>query len=120
MKLKLCFAGLFFALGITGCQSNTYTIDDLMQHPDTLQQAYLRCTNGENTNASQCTIVIQAAREFSSLAEERNQDPEKFGRRIMDLQAAMATGLKPDSAAYQQQADELRAMYAVIAATTQE
>jgi len=111
--------GFFLAFALTNGYAQPLTYDYLMQHPERLQKEYSHCTQGNDQNTGECKIIKEAAADFLRLVEERNSDPEGFGSRVMQVQTTLAT-TKLDPAEQQKEMQQLRTLYAVIAATTSE
>ncbi len=86
---------------LAGCRENMPS-DYLMRHPAVLKREIERCHADETKTremASHCEIVMSAAERFIELLKEQQGEPEKFGVRIMEAQAACAkAGLAGDSA----------------------
>lgn len=120
MDLKI-FIGLFVFLLMSGCEKPTFSYDYLMQHPNVLQDEYQTCEQTKSTD-QRCKIVKQATDDFLQLANERNQEPEVFGLKIMQVQIKIAElSQKPESKIeYEKQNQKLASLYAVIAMTSRE
>lgn len=89
MKAKLAFGIVLSALVLNGCQRNI-TYSYLMQHPNFLQQESLRCSITEQVvkeDAEYCKLVERAATDLMSVATSQQSEPEKFGMRIMEVEA---------------------------------
>jgi len=88
-----------------------------MQHPLVLKQMILRC---DESDLPECTDVKRAAQDFSQLINERQEDPEKFGMKIMAAQQELAN-LKLQRATSQaltEQQQKINVLYAVVVLTT--
>lgn len=88
---------------LSGCQQ-TLSYDYLMQHPAILQKEYVSC---QVEASAQCDQVVHAAEDFRALVQQRGDNPELFGLRIMQAQ---------------QRGDKkkVRVLYAVVKATSSE
>lgn len=115
-KLKYCL-GLGFFFLISSCNGQSPSYEYLMQHPSLLQDEYTHCQ--ADINSTNCEIVKKAARDFLQLVSERSDDPEGFGKQIIQLQTELAQKPKSD-AAYQVAQQKLQTLYAVVAATSSE
>lgn len=96
---------LFLPLLLNGCRDKK-TYSYYMQHPAALSGAIARCqSEPEKTGdkAAECEIVMFAAENMISLINEQQDNPEKFGQRILDAQMAYST--------LKQQADEASQSY---------
>lgn len=94
-KLLKLLLSLSFALLLTSCQRDMSS-DYLMRHPDVLKQEIERCHANETKTrevASRCEVVMSAAERFIKLLNEQQSNPEKFGVRIMEAQAACAKSI---------------------------
>jgi len=99
--------------------------DYLMEHPKVLSDQYKQC---ETETTPACDIVRRAAYDFDALIQAQNQDPEGFGREVMNAQAqlvALKTTYETEKSsmakqAYEDQRTKLRKLYAVIALRTPE
>jgi hypothetical protein len=80
---------LLGALCLLGCQeemTNAY----LMRHPLALKKEVQLCQKeGDKTQyqLDHCAKVMNAAQKLSQYIEEEQQDPEKFGEKMLRLQA---------------------------------
>jgi len=84
-KLKVVTLIAFMLLLVSCKQSLTQ--DYLLQHPDVLQKEYTRCQgNGED---SICDMVIQTAEEFVKLSNRQHDDPEAFGKEIIEAETKL-------------------------------
>ncbi len=87
LKVLLC---IFLPFALIGCKDKL-TYPYLMQHPLELKQAITKCqsTNEKSKEqAAQCEIVTYAAVNMMSIISEQQDNPEKFGQRIMDVESA--------------------------------
>jgi hypothetical protein len=78
-------------LVMTGCeQKRSYSY--YMQHPGALREAVGRCQSSalpkSTDQAAACEIALYAASNVMSLLREQQTDPEAFGQRILDAEAA--------------------------------
>lgn len=78
---------LFFIFLMTGCWEQKPTYLYLMVHPDYLQQSYRRCVQEAMSPTLQCEIIMRAQGDFTSLINQREQDPEGFGVKVLQEQA---------------------------------
>lgn len=79
---------MLLPIALAGCQEKM-TSTYLMQHPDELKQAITDCqAMNEKTKeqASQCETVMYAAANMLSIVNEQQENPEKFGQRIMETE----------------------------------
>ncbi|MEO8400752.1 MAG: EexN family lipoprotein [Gammaproteobacteria bacterium] len=113
MKILNYCLGLGFVLLISSCKSQPPTYEYLMQHPSLLQDEYTHCQ--ADVYGPNCDMVKKAARDFLQLVSERSDNPEGFGKQIIQLQTELAQ--KPKSDETQQ---KLQTLYAVVAATSSE
>lgn len=58
-----------------------------MSHPDVLKQEATYC-EAQNANAEHCAIVQRAKQDFADLYQQWRQNPEDFGKTILQLQMA--------------------------------
>ncbi len=76
----------FFIL--SGCQDKSdYAY--LMRHPDALEKAVMGCEANmlkATQQNSHCKMVNYAANHFTMLLFEQQQDPQTFGRKILDAE----------------------------------
>ena len=112
---------MIFSLFLCACQQHPVTYDYLMQHPDVLQTEAENCNNASDTQKS-CADVKKAARDFMDLVNARAREPEKFGQQILALQNEIGQLQVSgnDQAKYQQDQQQLKVLYAVVAATSSE
>lgn len=67
------------------------TYSYLMEHPNELKQEVVRCQLMEEKTrdqAARCETVMNAAENIASIMDEQQQDPEKFGQKILDTEFA--------------------------------
>jgi hypothetical protein len=116
-------------LFLTSCQKEE-NYDYFMQHPDVLYKAVEIC---QQQNHPFCADVNLASNDFSALVNERAEDPELFGQKIMQEQARAVNLLqiyqqtqqigdvgkvKSAARAYRSQKTKIKILYAVILATS--
>ncbi len=142
--ISLCFT----VVALTACQEKP-SYNYLVQHPLELKKAVERCQSNESTTtAAECDMVMNAANKTMMLLKEQEENPEKFGEKILmveleyikaktaskqteqalaDLKAkhAPAADIKLAEAkvqlankAYQDKCDEKRAMLAILSLST--
>lgn len=74
---------------LSGCQNTNYSQDYLIQHPNLVKKEIEYCQsllNKTPEQAKRCELVMNAAGILMALLSERQQDPEKFGRRVIDVE----------------------------------
>jgi predicted membrane protein len=86
-------ATLFILISaLVGCkQELTYSY--LMKHPNVLKQEVAECQSIDeksNENIKQCQITMNAAADLILIINEQQDDPEKFGQKILDSEIAAA------------------------------
>ncbi len=114
---------LFLSLSLSCHAELSY--DYLMEHPKVLSDQYKQC---ETEATTACDTVRRAAYDFDALIQTQNQDPEGFGREVMDEQTQLVALKKAyetektstTKQAYEDQRAKLRQLYAVIALRTPE
>lgn len=84
MKNKILVL-LCAAIGLTGCNEKL-TYEYLVQHPMVLKAEVERCQSGEQPNQADCPVIMNAATNFAAMYNDRQQQPEKFGERLLALQ----------------------------------
>lgn len=57
-----------------------------MLHPDSLQQAYNKCVQQVVASSLPCEMIMRAQADFTELTNQREQDPERFGARVLQEQ----------------------------------
>lgn len=117
----------FFLLG---CHKEINYIS-LMQHPNELKTVLREC---QLATYSYCDDANRAAKDFTLLINERAEDPELFGQKIMHAQQELALlsqnylqaqqGKNKDKTkaveqAYRAQKNKLKILYAVVLETSQ-
>lgn len=86
MLLRVLLIGCLFSL--SGCkESDTYSY--LMLHPSILQQDYERCEES-GFEGQNCDLVRKAGEQFALLVDERRENPETFGLKIIQAQQSLA------------------------------
>jgi hypothetical protein len=124
--LKVCLVVSCFILA--ACEPSKQDYAYLMTHPKVLEEEAGRCQSIANMK---CEAVAKAANDFSVLLNQRQNDPEKFGESIMQLEyqisllktklamaavgSVQAKELMTESADKQQEVD---IMLAVVGATS--
>ncbi len=85
---KSGFVGLalLFIFFLQGCGENQTSYAYLVQHPEDLQKAYESCIRSGAGSTPSCEVVMHAHSDFSELVLEREQDPERFGAKILQEQ----------------------------------
>ncbi|GEM_PF-2828065 len=107
---------LLMSIGLTGCDQSL-TREYLLLHPDYLLKEYQRCQNQDSSLP--CDFIVKTAEEFMRVSNQRNTDPEEFGKMILqgqmklsDLQDKIAVlQAKTKSPAEEQQLTDLRRAY---------
>lgn len=107
--LKIFIVGLSSFLFSSCNLSLTY--DYLMQHPERLQKEISRCAISDDAS---CILVKEAAQDFIELVNERREDPEEFGLKILRAQQQFS------KQASSEQFKKIQILYAVIRATSAE
>lgn len=80
---------LLGVLCLVGCQEKV-TASYLMRHPLALKKEVLLCQKEGDKTQSQldhCANVMSAAQKLSQYMDEEQQDPEKFGEKMLRLQS---------------------------------
>lgn len=73
---------------LMGC-SEQHTYSYLMQHPAVLKNDLTDCQSSiqkTKEQAKQCEVVMNAAANVMTILNEQQQDPEKFGQRVLDME----------------------------------
>jgi hypothetical protein len=78
---------LIFIFLISGCWEGKPNYLYLMVHSDYLQQAYNKCVQEIISPALPCELIMHAQADFTSLVNQREQDPERFGAQVLYEQA---------------------------------
>lgn len=130
-KKKLLFLSTFIFF-LTSCKPLS-THDFLLQHPDVLEKELAYCQNKEEVTPH-CDEVKQIAAEFVELSNKQHDNPENFGKEILQLetdvviardamQAAKNSNsdsekIKNTEEVYQSKLQKLKAYLAVLAETS--
>ncbi len=85
-SLILAAASLLCCALLTGCWEEKPVYSYLMLHPDYLQRNYNQCVQQVVDPALPCETILRAQADFTALTNEREQDPERFGARVMQAQ----------------------------------
>lgn len=147
LKTLLLTTSIFLAFSLSGCEKKP-TYSYLMLHPNHLQELYSQCSEDAVSASQPCDLIARAQADFAALVNQRQQDPERFGARIMQEQensvflrskfnlaqqtyhTAGATQSKAEDLQkmhaeldkaeqdYQQSREEVKVLLAVIAATS--
>lgn len=75
--------GLFLIASLSSACGEKTTYDYLMQHPDFLQQRYHHCIEHSSDSQAACNTIMRAQNDFAELVNQRDQDPEGFGARVL-------------------------------------
>lgn len=97
---------LITILSITlfGCQEANYTHDYLIQHPLLLKDEIEYCQSLMNKTPAQtkrCDLATTATATLMVLISERQQDPERFGQRVIDAEISYVKAKQDHQAARQ-------------------
>jgi len=141
-------SGLLLVLSLLGCCGEKPTYSYLMLHPTYLQQVYNQCVQQVVDPALPCDTVMRAQADFTDLTNQREQDPERFGARVLQEQEnsiflkskfeaawkaykivgaanptlenikTMRVALDKSESEYQASAERVKILLAVIAATS--
>lgn len=88
MMHKFTFSALLMSsFLLAGCHQ-TYSSEYLLQHPNTLEAEFSKCQN-DSADASYCDVVKQTTQQFVALANVRRDDPELFGKQILQAELDM-------------------------------
>jgi hypothetical protein len=86
------FFFLVMCVFLVGCkEKDSYSY--FMHHPTVLKQKLARCQaerNQSGKEVAQCEIIMYAVVNLTALAEEQQEDPQKFGERILRAQMSAA------------------------------
>lgn len=119
MKLMLkmiCYSVVLFAF--FGCNQQPMNYVELMKHPAELKEEAANCQMNAGPH---CAEVKRAAQDYYTLNNERQDNPEAFGLKILLAQQALAkTKAKGDQKEYESQLEQVNAMLAVVSATSPE
>lgn len=91
-------------LGLAGCQNPNYSLDYLVEHPLLLKDEIEYCQSLANktpAQAQRCETAMTAGATLMALLSERQQDPEKFGQRVIDNEVACVKARQAYQAAQQ-------------------
>jgi hypothetical protein len=127
-KLNKWKAGLLASCLLLGaCDTQERDYSYLMTHPKVLEKLAADC---QSVISSKCNAVNHAANDFSILLNQRRENPEEFGRSIMqveyqvnELRKKILTG-PPSSdknklqTAYLDKQQELQVFLAVVSASS--
>jgi len=82
------YLGILVALSffLNGCQDKKPTYLYLMLHPQYLQREYNHCVEEVADPALPCETILHAQADFTNLINQREQEPEGFGARILQAQ----------------------------------
>jgi hypothetical protein len=83
---KIRILGLLLLASLSACDRERPTYSYLMRHPDYLQQVYNGCVEQVVGSAVPCDTVMRAQADFTQLVNERAQNPERFGARVLQAQ----------------------------------
>lgn len=100
---------------LLGCKQNS-TYLYFFRHPDVLQAELANCLKNDSP---ECKTVKRAANDFVVLNNQRQDNPEQFGLKILLAQEALAK-LHNNQEAYKAQQEQIDAMLAVVATTSPE
>jgi len=78
--------GLTLVVALSACGEEQPTYSYLMTHPTDLQHIYNGCVEKVVEAAVPCETVIRAQADFTDLVNQREQDPERFGARVLQEQ----------------------------------
>lgn len=83
---------ILLALVLSGCENKEKNFDWYMQHPLVLKEDIGKCMAqaGREKNAAACDIVMRAGVSMTALVNQEQEDPEKFGQRVLDAEEALA------------------------------
>lgn len=86
-RYKLSIILIVLILLLSSCEVEL-TEDYLIENPQSLEQAAIRCEQNDNNNLSECEIVKKVMTDLMMLSDEQSADPEKFGEKILRTQMA--------------------------------
>lgn len=78
------------SVGLMGCSQKT-TYSYLIEHPTELKNQFDACQSLEQKSpdqVTQCEEVTRAAAYVSAVINEQQQNPEAFGQKVLDIEAA--------------------------------
>lgn len=105
---KLLFLGLLLLASLSACENEKPTYAYLMQHPDYLERSYRACAE-QGTSSPPCDTILRSQADFVGLINQREQDPERFGARVLqeeENKAFLRKQFKTAQKAYQQESQE--------------
>lgn len=88
MKNAKYLISVLLLVSLSGCKERQ-TYSYLMRHPMVLKQEITECQASiEKTKdqATKCETVMSAGMNMSNIISQQQQDPEKFGQKILDAQ----------------------------------
>lgn len=71
------------SFSVLGCQPKHSSYLYLLRHPDFLQEQMANC---QTTQSSVCETVKKAADDYLAMNNQREENPEAFGLKILDAQ----------------------------------
>lgn len=86
MQIKLILSILLLLI-LAGCKKQ-YSQEYLLKHPDVLKKEIIRCQS-ETEYTPYCDHIKQVLEDLSALSIVRNNNPELFGRLIMQAELDM-------------------------------
>ena len=89
MQLFRLFILLALSSLLLGCGGDKYSYKNLMMHPPALQRYYNACVQEIAPESLPCETVMQAQADFTILSTRRQQDPERFGAEILQVEENM-------------------------------
>lgn len=103
---------IFLVILLSGCEQKPYSYVYLLQHPAILEKELSAC---QIMNTAGCDEVQRAARDYSNMMAELQEDPEAFGQKILQAQTELAKKQKALPAEYAAQLEKVQAMLAIAA-----
>ena len=103
-NLSLGVTALALIFSLAGCFESKQSYSYLMLHPEHLQKLYNQCVQQVVAPELPCELIMRAEADFTQLTNQREQDPERFGARVLqDQENSIFLKSKLDSAwqAYQ-------------------
>lgn len=73
-------------VSLTACSPEKPSYMYLMLHPAYLQNSYNRCVEQVADPGFPCETIMRAQADFTSLSNQREQDPERFGAHVLQEQ----------------------------------
>lgn len=91
MQVRIHLFFLIFTVTLLAACSKQPTYSDLIQDPAHLKNELAYCETAplSGRDISRCKMVIYAAKQVVSFVNEAQEDPEKFGQRLLDAQTAL-------------------------------